>query len=96
MHEGRDGGPVVVADVVVSVGVDEDVVDVDDVSCRGKMAPKAVVLDSAMKIRARFTERCIVGVSVQRSVGSEIWVGEEIRDVAAMEAKQIILHNYRS
>jgi hypothetical protein len=89
VEEGRDGGPVVVADVV-GVEVDDEVVEVDDVSCRGKMAPKAVVLDSAMKIRARFTERCIVGISVQRSVGSEIWVEEEIRDVAAKP--NIILH----
>jgi hypothetical protein len=72
----------------VSAEVDDEVVEVDDVSCRGKMAPKAVVLDSAMKIRARFTERCIVGVGVRGSVDSEIWVGEEIRDVAAKEANR--------
>ena len=47
MDKGRGAGPVVVADVVVSVVEVEE-----DVSCRGKMAPKAVLLESAMKTSA--------------------------------------------
>jgi len=70
----RDDRPVVVADVG-DIEIEVDSVEVEGVCCRGKMAPRAVLLDKAMEIRARFTGTCIVGVSFQRAVDSEIWVG---------------------
>lgn len=68
--------------VVGNVGEDDDkVVEVDDVSCRRKMAPRAVLLDKAMEIRARFTGTCIVGVSLQKAgrVGDMDWKEENKR-----------------
>jgi len=84
-----DDGPVGVEDVVeVEGGVeskDDAAMEVEGVCCRGKTTARAMLLDKAMEIRARFTRTRIVGVCFQKVVDSEIW--RESREMETSEAE---------
>ena len=79
-----DDGPVGVEDVG-DVEIEDDVMEVEGVCCRGKTTARAMLLDKAMEIRARFTRTRIVGVCFQKVVDSEIW--RESREMETSEAE---------